>query len=296
MHRRIGELRSRKGGWLRRRQPETPPAPETPGEIPTRLTQAVRSDSPSAKRLQRARAAHRGYFRWLRLSRLAQAAFIVFAAFFFLWALPWLPRGLDTDDYTPELALTVYLVVGVAAAAIFASVFQELARRHRERLVLLGEFFDETTGLHSRTYLNDRLALECERAKRGGAVFSLLVLKFQFSGSIARRTSALSRAALQELAQLIDSRTHPSDLVARLSGAELAVLATGVDRTSREELVDRLRGELEAALPRLLSGSATAAVKWGAATFGEDGTSPDALVQAARTDSILAVRRLGEAA
>ncbi len=296
MNKKIGELRSRKGGWPQHQQPQTPPAVETPVQVPTRLTQPARSDSPSAKRLRRARAAHRGYFRWLRLSRLAQAAFIVFAAFFFLWALPWLPKGLDTDDYTPELALTVYLVVGVAAAAIFASVFQELARRHRERLVLLGEFFDETTGLHSRTYLNDRIALECERAKRGGAVFSLLVLKFHFGGSVARRTSALSRAALQDLAQLIDSRTHPSDLVARLSGAELAVLATGVDRAGRKVLVDRLRGELEAALPRLLSDSATAGVQWGAATFGEDGTSPDALVQTARTDSILAVRRRGEAA
>jgi diguanylate cyclase (GGDEF)-like protein len=295
MHERVDRLRSR-GEGLKRRRSELPDEIEAPAPMRLRPPPAERSDTLSAKRLERARAAHRGYFRWLRLTRLTQAAFVILAVLFLLWSLPWLPKGLDTADYTPELAFTIYLVVGVAAAAVLASAFQEFARRDRESLLLLGELFDETTGLHTRTYLNDRLVLECERAKRGGRVFSLLVLQFRATASPAGEAPALSAPALQEVGQLVDSRTHASDLVARLSGAELAVLATGVDRAGRMALVERLRRELEAVLPGLVVGSTNVAVKCGVATFGEDGVNPDALVHAARTDSILAVRRLGQAA
>ncbi len=251
----------------------------------------ARTETPSEARLQRARAAYRGYFRWLRLSRLTQAAFIMLAGFFLIWSLPWLPRGLDSDDYTPELAFTVLLVTTVAFVAVLSSAFRELAHRDRESLVLLSEFVDEATGLHARGFLNDRLALECERAERGGEVFSIFVVQIHTGSSSRGQTPELTPEALRKLAELIDREARPRDLVARLSGAELAILAGGIDRASRVPLLESLREAVELALPQLLNGTANAVVRYGAATYGEDGKSPDVLIQNARTDLALAVRR-----
>lgn len=261
------------------------------GQAPAEQAEAI-----STKRLGKARAAHRGYFRWSRLRRLALAAFAAMAALFLLWALPWLPRGLDVDNYTPELALSTYLFVGVVVAAILALVFQELARRDRESLLLWGTVYDEATGLHNRAYLYDRLSLECERAERSGNVFSLVVLQVRLDSSVSGSAPTLPGAALQEVGRLLDSLTHPSDLVALLSGSELAILSMGVERRDRGTLQERLRGAVAAALPRLLLRPALVAVRSGSATFGEDGNDPETLIQAARAAAILVPRRPGEVA
>src|SRR3990172_13214301 len=116
------------------------------------------------ERLRAASTVTRSYYRWLHLRRLAFAAFVILGIFLLLWLVPWLPSGLDTDDYTPEMAFTVYLLAGVALMALLALGFQELARRNRERLMLWSTVYDEGTGPHNRTYLYDRLSLECERA------------------------------------------------------------------------------------------------------------------------------------
>jgi GGDEF domain-containing protein len=250
----------------------------------------------AAHRLDQARAAHRGYFRWRRLSRVAIVAFGVFAVMFSLWALPWLPRGLNTDDYTPQLALSVYLMAGVAAAAVFALAFQELARRDRESLMVWGTVFDEVSGLHNRTYLYDRLSLECEKAARNGGVFSIVALQIRLGGSAPGSSPALPTSALQDIGTLLDCLTHPSDLVAILSGAELAVLAVGVDRNDRASLQERLRGAVAAGLPRLLKDPAPISVRCGGATYGEDSTDPGTLIQTARQAAILIPRGPAQAA
>ncbi len=267
--------------------------PERPDD---RQATSEHADAQGKKRLEQVRAAHRGYFRWLRLSRLALAAFALMAALFLLWALPWLPKGLDAGDYTPELGLTTYLVTGVAVTAVLALVFQELARRNRESLLLWGTVYDEATGLHNRAYLYDRLSLECERAELSGGVFSAVVLQIRLDSPTSGSTPALPRAALREVGELLDGLTHASDLVALLSGSELAVLAMGADRNERGTLQERLRGAVAAGLPRLLPRPALVAVRSGSATFGEDGKDPDTLIQAARAAAMLAPRRTGQAA
>ncbi len=201
-------------------------AGESRAEVSTSLARrealAAHTETVAAHRLDQAKAAHRGYFRWRRLSRVAIVAFGVFAVVFLLWALPWLPRGLNTDDYTPQLALSVYLMAGVAAAAVFALAFQELARRDRESLMMWGTLFDEVSGLHNRTYLYDRLSLECEKAARNGGVFSVIALQIRLGGSVPGSSPALPASALQDIGTLVDCLTHPSDLVALLGSAELA--------------------------------------------------------------------------
>jgi GGDEF domain-containing protein len=210
-----------------------------------------------------------------------------------------MPSGLDTKDYSAQVGFTVYLLLGVAALGIISLFVQERTRRNRESLMVWSTVYDETTGLHNRTYLFDRLALECERARRNGELFSIIVLQIRGGNAptkSGRGSEPLSGGALRKVAELIDGMTHPTDMVSLLSNHELAVLANRVDRESRDALQTRLRDAVASKLPELLSADALFDVKTGAATYGTDGTEPSALVQAARTSAAIGVRSRPKAA
>lgn len=262
---------------------------QTPGEVndeavvPGPLADAIQTERPS-----RAKRAHEGYYRWLRLSRLAMAAFGALAVMFLFWAVPWAPAGLDAEDYTPELAFTVYLLGSIAISGLLSMTFKELARRSKESLMAWSAIYDIGTGLHNRTYMYDRLSLECTRAERGGAVFSVISLQILIANSEFETVVSLSEAALRDIADTVDSLTHPADLVARLSGSELAVIAIGLDKANRSSVVERLRAAIVADLARVLGRPSASEVKAGVATFGIDGKGGAALVEAARTSAILA--------
>ena len=247
------------------------------------------AESLASEQAQRSKHPVRGYFRWLRLSRLAVVAFVLLAIAFFAWTVPWVPSGLAVEDYTPRLAFTIYLVGGVAIAGILALILQELARRERERLLVWNAVYDESTGMRTRQYLIDRLTLECDRADRHSTVFSLLVLQLHARGGESRPAVTVSAAALQEIAQAINELTHRTDVVALLSGSELAVLALDAGRADRDKLLERIRSAVAVELPHFLREPGATSVKGGAATYGVDGTTSLELVHAARTGAMLAV-------
>jgi len=276
---------------------EDPPLEHEEGRVSlSRATPPGQVDTLSIEGRLLAREAYRNYHRWLRLKRLALVGFFVMAALFLVWVVPWLPNGLETDDYTPELGFTAYLLVGVALTAVLALAFEEFTRRQRDRLMVWGTVYDEATGLHSRSYLYDRLSLECGRARHRGRVFSLLVLQLRVGGSAREPVPILSTASLQKMAELMNQLTHRTDLVALLSGSELAILALDVDKAVRGTLLERLRAAVEAELPSFLDRPALVQVIGGAATYGVEGTEAGALVQAARTAAALGLPRRGQAA
>ena len=253
---------------------------------------AVPVDKPN-----RQRAAFSNYYRWLRVSRLAVGSFIFMSAIALLWLIPWTPAGLDPTELTPQVGFTVYLLASCAVLGMIALIVQDRTRRTRESLMVWSTVYDEVTGLHNRTYLFDRLALECERAKRSGELFSVIVLQLRADNAraktarkTARKSDLLSNSSLRKIADVIDSQTHPTDMVALLSSSELAVLANRIDRESRQRLQERLRNAVAAKIPELIATSTLVDVKTGVATYGVDGVEPSVLVQAARTSAALGVR------
>ncbi len=247
----------------------------------------AQGDSLSPERMRRARAAYRSYYRWLRASRLVMAGFLALAALFLLWISPSLPGGLDAAAYPPKVAFTIYLLVATSLMGLVTLVLQERAWRKRQSLMAWSAVYDEATGLHNRTYLFDRLSLECERAERSGGVFSVFVLHIRVGEAKRGPLPVVSNTALERVAELINRLTHSTDLVALLSGSELAVLTIGVTRESRGDLLERLRVAVAEEVPHLLDQPAMASVAGGAATYPADGKEPGALVQAARAARIL---------
>ena len=239
-------------------------------------------ETPFPEKNRQATEIHRSYYQWLRLSRLALIAFFAMACFFFFWILPWMPSGLDADDYTPELAFTVYLLAGMGITGILALGARELVRRKREGLIAWSAVYDEATGLHNRTFLYDRLSLECERAEHSGGVFYVIILQIRLYRPTLGPLPTLSNAMLQQIAELINRLTRRSDLVALLGGSELAILAFELGRESQDDLLERLRNAVATELSRLLDESAMVNVAGGVVTYGTQGKEPAALIHAAR--------------
>ena len=262
-------------------------AEETPVEEASRDGRSLdapsrRSAAPFPEKNRQANEVHRSYYQWLRLSRLALAAFFAMVGLFFFWILPWMPSGLDADDYTPELAFTVYLLAGVSITGILALGARELVRRKREGLIAWSAVYDEATGLHNRTFLYDRLSLECERAEHSGGVFYVIVLQIRLYRPTLGPLPTLSNAMLQQVAELINRLTRRSGLVALLSGSELAILAFELVRDSQDDLLERLRNAVATELSHLLDGPAMVNVTGGVAAYGTQGKEPGALIHAAR--------------
>ncbi len=241
-----------------------------------------RGEEPFSEKNRQANEIHRSYYQWLRLSRLALAAFFAIAGVFFFWILPWMPIGLDADDYTPELAFTVYLLAGMGITGILALGARELVRRKRQGLIAWSAVYDEATGLHNRTFLYDRLSLECERAEHSGGLFYVIILQIRLYRPTLGPLPTLSNAMLQQVAELINRLTRRSDLVALLSGSELAILAFELGGESQHDLLERLRNAVATELSGLLDESAMVNVAGGVATYGTQGTEPGALIHAAR--------------
>lgn len=257
------------------------------------------SPEPESTRSSRPKGVYSTYHRWVRVSRLAIGAFVFMSVIALLWLVPWIPFGLDPGDQAPELGFTAYLLISVCVLGIISLLVQERTRKNRESLLVWSTVYDEKTGLHNRTYLFDRLALECERARRSGDVFSIIVLQIRGGDKRAkgdRNSGPLPGSALRKIAEVIDGMTHPTDMVSLLSSNELAVLAARVDRETRHNLQERLSEAVAKKIPELVSTTTLIDVKAGAATYGNDGTEPSTLVQAARTSANLGVRSRPKAA
>jgi diguanylate cyclase (GGDEF)-like protein len=245
---------------------------------------SVGKGSANTERPKRAtRSLYKSYFRTLYLGRLARVAFWACFAYFIIWATPFLGVGLSFKDYTPQFLATLGFAGCCMILGLLAATFQSMARRKRDALVAWSSLYDETTGTHNRRHFYDRLSLECERSVRHGAPFALLVLKLEAPpverGEPPARVSA---AVLRTAAEMVEGLTRPSDLVALINSDEFAVLLVDVDREQASNLIERVRQAISMRLPALVNDyRAWPTVKGGFSVYGEDGRTPEALVEAA---------------
>ena len=230
---------------------------------------------------------YKSYFRALYLSRVALLAFWACFAYFVVWAIPWVPGGLSPSDYSLELITTLVVAGSCMFLGLITATLRSTVRQKREALVAWTAVYDETTGLHNRRYFYDRLSLECERSQRHGIPFSILLLEVRYPGPRkGRRAVRANRAALQPAAELVKNLTRSTDLVALISEGEFAVLLAGAQQEVARQLAERVRQSVNAVLPKLAAGDDPAAVavaEVGVGTYGKDGTTPEALIEAAQS-------------
>ena len=234
-------------------------------------------ESPPAEAGQRGTVSlHLRYHALLRRSRLLGVAFWAAMAYFIVWAVPWFPGGLTETDYTKRITLTLVIGGICALLGLGTLVLRQNLRRTTEALLAWSTVYDDTTGLFNRRYFLDRLSLECERARRQGTTFSLILLRLEDS---AGGGQGLGTAALRRLATSLVRATRSNDLVALLGGNELAVVAMDVPRKMAPQMVDRLKTALEGSSGDL---SSRLSLRLGVATYGTRNRQTSTLLRAAR--------------
>ncbi len=229
---------------------------------------------------------YRSYFRVLYLSRITLVTFWACFVYFLVWAIPWMPGGLSVSDYTPEFLITLAFAGSCMLLGLLAFTLRSTVRQRRDALVAWTSLYDDTTGLHNRRHFYDCLSLECERSELHRSTFALILLELlPPPGKEKRQAARVSGAILRPAAELVKSLTRSTDLVALISNSEFAVLLLDVNQERAIQLVDRLRQSISTRLPALVGAAdpnAWPTMKVSVSMYGEDGRTPEALVEAAR--------------
>lgn len=143
---------------------------------------------------------------------------------------------------------------------------------------------DPLTGLPNRTLFNDRLELELERARRGGAGCALLFIDLDGFKTINDTLGHMAGdQLLQALAGRIRGALRRSDTAARLGGDEFVVIMP--EMLHPEDAVRLARKLLDVLCTPVEVAGETVAVtaSIGISLFPEDGADRHALVKAADT-------------
>ncbi len=159
----------------------------------------------------------------------------------------------------------------------------QLEALHRELItinLLLAEaaVTDGLTGLKNRTYFAERLQEAFERARRGGAPLSVIMLDVdrfkQYNDAYGHQAGD---EALQSIAAAIQSTTREDDVPARYGGEEFALLLPDAGAEAAAAFAERLRTRVE----RLEWPYRPVTVSLGVSTLSDPETMPWELVQEA---------------
>lgn len=109
---------------------------------------------------------------------------------------------------------------------------------------------DALTRLANRRAWDRAIERECARVRRDGGTLAVLLCDIDRLKEINDTFGhAMGDVVLQEVAGQIERRLRSSDVVARIGGDELAVLAVGADERDATELAEELRASVEAEQP-----------------------------------------------
>jgi len=143
---------------------------------------------------------------------------------------------------------------------------------------------DDLTGLHNRRHFTAVAEHELERARRHGAVLSLVMLDIDhFKNVNDAYGHPTGDTALKAVGSMLRAATQVGDLACRLGGEEFAVLLTGTDHDGALERAEQWR----AALAQMTIAADGAAIRltasFGVATFPLQATTLVELMKVADT-------------
>jgi diguanylate cyclase (GGDEF)-like protein len=166
------------------------------------------------------------------------------------------------------------------AIAAFTAVALENADLHQS--ALRSALVDPLTGLFNVRYLQETLGGALDRAAASGRPFSILMLDVDNLREVNNRCGHLvGDGALREVARVIGSATRGGDIAARYGGDEFLLALPDAGPEAAAAVAERIRREVEA-IPLTHRGQAVPlTVSIGVASLPHDGTTLQALVEAA---------------
>jgi diguanylate cyclase (GGDEF)-like protein len=182
------------------------------------------------------------------------------------------------DPGAPPVGLPIAVgILGIALAALLASLVVSWNRGERMRELERQASQDALTGLGNRRRFEEELAAAMARSRRDGTTGALLMLDLdRFKQVNDSHGHPAGDRVIKEVAETLRRRTRASDSLARLGGDEFAVI---LPRCSREEALIAAEGvadEIRGRHPQ--DGADPLTVSIGIALFGEDSKASVATV------------------
>ena len=193
-----------------------------------------------------------------------------------VWAVPWIPFGMMTADYSGNVAvLLVLAATGLITSLIFVAVWVHQFR-HDTVPEFLRVLFGAKQLIRGRQQFESRLTVECQRARSDRRrLFSLIVIKPRISAS----EGGEPRLERQLAALVVRSTVRGDDVVADCRAEGVWVLSLGAGHEARRGIVNRLACALtdpEAQIP------SPEAYRIGSSTYDADGHDSNQLLAAAQ--------------
>ncbi|HEV3233639.1 MAG TPA: diguanylate cyclase [Candidatus Dormibacteraeota bacterium] len=177
-----------------------------------------------------------------------------------------------------------FLAAAVPIGLLLYMVVRFLERTERQSL------HDDLTGLPNRRFFHDLLEREFRRAERARKPLSIINLDLdRFKAINDEHGHAVGDEVLKAFAGLLSRHVRSIDLPVRYGGEEFVVLLPDTDKAGATEAAEKVRRAVEelrlgrraagSELRRGISGGLT--VSAGVASYPEDGSSPDLVLQRA---------------
>ena len=235
-----------------------------------RRTDSLRLVDLSRPRPDSAREIVTAYKRSLIWSRATLVLFFLFYVTTLAYTIPWLPYGLDVEDYDSKTSGLVVLLLSASITA-FGSVYLRESRKRLEQTFRTWETMHEGLGeMRGREYFYDRIVIECERASSDRTQFTVTVLRITDEAAFGER---YMRDALKELSSAIGE----SDCLSTISPREIGVLAPSLSSAGAAAFSTRLAAIAASVLPN------DGAIRVGHVVYGVDAKDAAELVAIART-------------
>ena len=162
-----------------------------------------------------------------------------------------------------------------------AQAFNMLAEKYEQIKCELDQLSiqDNLTGLYDRTKLHKEIALEIERAKRYDRAFSVLLIDINNFTEVNETYGRLvGDSVLCSVANTIRNTIRPTDIAARYSGDEFAIILSETDTQGSFETTQRLFEAIENEPLNIGDGNTlTISVSIGYATYPTTADSDSAL-------------------
>jgi diguanylate cyclase len=162
-------------------------------------------------------------------------------------------------------------------AGRIANAYEEIRQQSANLMSFTEVRTDPLTGVNNRRGLDDALAGQFAMMNRYGSHFSVVMFDIDHFKALNDREGHLcGDRLLRDLARLLDEAIRETDVVARYGGEEFVVIMPQTDLDGAGLFAERLRSQIEQALPIAVSGGVTQAL---------DGDTQDTLL--ARADEAL---------
>jgi diguanylate cyclase (GGDEF)-like protein len=183
-----------------------------------------------------------------------------------------------TDTLGDSVMPWLVIVLTAALSAVLLSLVRKTVTEMFRNLADVAHT-DPLTGLENRRGLEERIALEVERARRHDRSLTVVIGDLDhFKRVNDTHGHRAGDEALSLVGAILSDRKRRVDAVARTGGEEFTLVMPDTDRHEAYLVTERLRAEVE----RRLSGERMPlTLSFGIAAFPEHGRSPETLLEAA---------------